>query len=357
MTDIHVLEESIYQTALIPALWPQLLDTLARTVGAEGALLANMSNEKLPWVASDGVGELYEDFFDGGWNYQNARSETLVARSNEGFISDIDFFTHEQMAAEPIYGDFLWRRNFGYATGTVLQSGGAKIAISIEKHRDKGPVGLEELAYLNRLRPHLARATSMAAHAELGKIEAALQAFDMAQIPCAIIRMDGRLLNANTRFERFGASIGVGANDMLTFSEQQAQQFYRSIQSFSRRYAASFPIKAANQHPAAVLHFIPVVGVARELFLHAAYFLTLAPVNDHIHVPAPMLKGLYDLTPTEARVAEALVEGLTVAEITERIGCAQETVRTHVKAILSKARMASQRDFVAAMSSISSVKF
>lgn len=61
--DVDALEEGIYEAAIFPEAWPKLLDQLARSINAEGALLANMSSAKLPWLSSQGVSELYEDFF------------------------------------------------------------------------------------------------------------------------------------------------------------------------------------------------------------------------------------------------------------------------------------------------------
>jgi DNA-binding CsgD family transcriptional regulator len=43
------------------------------------------------------------------------------------------------------------------------------------------------------------------------------------------------------------------------------------------------------------------------------------------------------LTPAEARVAAALTEGLSYAEIAERLGVSYHTVHTHVKTIHVKA--------------------
>lgn len=49
------------------------------------------------------------------------------------------------------------------------------------------------------------------------------------------------------------------------------------------------------------------------------------------------LRDRFSLTPAEARVVTGLLEGLSYAEIAERLGVSYHTVHTHVKAIHVKA--------------------
>ena len=59
-----------------------------------------------------------------------------------------------------------------------------------------------------------------------------------------------------------------------------------------------------------------------------------------------LLSRLFGLTPAEVRVARELVAGEQVRSISEKLGVAQETVRTHVKHVLGKTGCRRQGDLI-----------
>jgi DNA-binding CsgD family transcriptional regulator len=64
-------------------------------------------------------------------------------------------------------------------------------------------------------------------------------------------------------------------------------------------------------------------------------------------IEAQIVGRRLSLTPAEARVAAALTDGLSYAEIAERLGSSYHTVHTHVKAIHVKAGVATNARFLA----------
>ena len=55
----------------------------------------------------------------------------------------------------------------------------------------------------------------------------------------------------------------------------------------------------------------------------------------------PELRRRFSLTPTEAKIALLLAEGLTYAEVARYLGVSYHTVHTHIKAIHTKAHVSS----------------
>ena len=55
---------------------------------------------------------------------------------------------------------------------------------------------------------------------------------------------------------------------------------------------------------------------------------------------------VWGLTPTESRVAVALATGQTAAGVAGELGCAESTVRTHVKRIYRKLGVRKQTELV-----------
>ncbi|SER59124.1 LuxR C-terminal-related transcriptional regulator [Rhizobium sp. NFR03] len=353
-----LLHDKIYEAAFSPDLWKDVLHELSVLVGAEGAILANVSSAQKPWIASDGVWSLYKDFFDEGWAYDNVKTRTLIGTPHRGFISDADHVAEKIMGEQPIYRDFYWKRGFGYAAATLIEApNGDAIAISIEKKKGLGPVDRAELDLLDTFRPHLARATLLASRFAFSKIEAALHALQMIDLPAAVIGEDSSTLACNTLFETFSQQISIGSRDRIRFLNRKAAAFFDGVMTrhdSGRRTADvtshSFPIPSDGERPPAIVHLVPVVGSGRDIFLEAAYIMIVTPLRQRGGPSEMLLKGLFDLTPAEARIAACLVCGLTVQAIAAQHRLSVETVRSHVKSLLLKSGTSRQADFLAIVS-------
>jgi DNA-binding CsgD family transcriptional regulator len=171
-----------------------------------------------------------------------------------------------------------------------------------------------------------------------------------------VLRHDGKVAAGNRLLEDFAPQVVIAARDFVRFQYAPANdlmakalQAARTNGSFVSR---SFPLPRNDEAPPVVVHLVPVRGNARDIFLSAAFFLIVTPV-DRSRVPtAETIQGLFDLTPAEARVARSLAAGSDVAATAAQLSVSAETVRTHVKAILSKSGMPRQTDLVAAIASV-----
>ena len=66
--------------------------------------------------------------------------------------------------------------------------------------------------------------------------------------------------------------------------------------------------------------------------------------------------GLLGLTPTEGRVAVAVATGQTVAGIADALGCAESTVRTHLKRVYRKQGIHKQTELVRRVLSLETLR-
>lgn len=131
---LSTLEDKIYEAAVVTEAWPAVLGQISALVGAEGAILANVSDPSSPWIASDGVKSLFECFYEGGWAYNNAKTRALLKNTHPGFIRDAIYLGEDWMEKQEVYREFSWKHGFGYAAGTTVQTpSGDVIAFSFEK--------------------------------------------------------------------------------------------------------------------------------------------------------------------------------------------------------------------------------
>jgi DNA-binding CsgD family transcriptional regulator len=95
------------------------------------------------------------------------------------------------------------------------------------------------------------------------------------------------------------------------------------------------------------MHLIPVTGTARDLFGGGLGVLAITPLTRPAALDAELVQSLFDLTPTEARVAGSLAQGLTLSEIAERHKVKVSTVRSQLKAVFAKTGSNTQSQIVA----------
>jgi DNA-binding CsgD family transcriptional regulator len=65
-----------------------------------------------------------------------------------------------------------------------------------------------------------------------------------------------------------------------------------------------------------------------------------------------VMRQLYRLTPSEARVADRLLDGLEIREIADRLGITLETCRFHLKRVFAKTGTPRQAELIRLMLSL-----
>lgn len=351
------LIDTIYEAAFLPELWEKVCVGLSDCVdGFSAALITLTENKSYRWVCSPAAREGMTFFSQSPLRFQNVRPQRHLAASPFSFTRDIDLMTQDELDADPIYNEFLRPRGLGWTVGDmVLEPSGHMIVFDLLRETDKGPFSEQDVALLNTLRPHLARAATMSSRLDFERINAAVQALELTGLPAAAIGASGKVLTANALLEKFEPQLAITAYDKVVFGFSEANAKFREIldgRDAARAPGCSFPLPRTDRNAPAVVHLVPVCGDARDIFAQASYFLIVTPV-DRTRVPsAETIQGLFDLSPAEARVARSLSLGNDVARTAAEFSIATETVRSHIRAILGKCGMSRQADFIAAVSSI-----
>ena len=108
------------------------------------------------------------------------------------------------------------------------------------------------------------------------------------------------------------------------------------LENASASSVRSFVVRTNRGGSPVIAHLVPTPGRARDLFDGALGVLMLTPVKDVTAPDAALIRGLFDLTPNEARAAQGVAKGWTVDQIAQRHGVGRETIRSQVKAVLAK---------------------
>jgi hypothetical protein len=186
------LIDRIYECSVVPELWPGVLDELAAMSNAHGGLLFAVRDRVLNWTASEGLEEVFTAYVNDGWFRRCSRRVCLFGSQEPGFCVEHDFWTEDELAANPIYRDFFRPRGLGWSAGTgVPMATGDNIVFTVERRFDDGPVERNAVDRLNALRPHLARSAFISARLGLQRASGASETLTALGLPTALLDAGG----------------------------------------------------------------------------------------------------------------------------------------------------------------------
>lgn len=347
VTDVYEMEgalydetlvDAIYEAGAMPELWPGLLDKLADSLGARGGniLYARLGGQATR-ASSPRIEQITRDFEAKGWGARNSRLDRYLARPpHAGFLTDSDLHSEEELRTLPIYTEFL--NPLGAAAGAATLIRGAvddTLAITMEGFADHA-ASREAVPALDRLRPHLARAATLSGRLAMARVNAAVEALAMIGTPAAMLDGQGRLLTANKLFEpALGKSVLDLRSRLRLDDARSDKRFGEAVaRLLANRVGSSIAVDLGSQRVA--MHLLPIRGSARDIFSSAASLLVLSDAADGRLPQQDLLQALFDLTPSEARIAREIAQGGGILGVAEAAGLSRETVRSHLKAIFEK---------------------
>jgi DNA-binding CsgD family transcriptional regulator len=115
---------------------------------------------------------------------------------------------------------------------------------------------------------------------------------------------------------------------------------------------ASIPLPAGIDGQAAIVHLVPVLGNARDVFARTACLAVVTPLDADRVPDARLVQGLFDLTPAEARIARDVARGLNVPTLAQQTGVSVNTVRSQLKAVFAKTGTRRQSELAALLNGI-----
>ncbi|MDE2378877.1 helix-turn-helix transcriptional regulator [Bradyrhizobium sp.] len=347
----------IYEAAAIPERWPGVLASISQMADCVGGgLFTAATPDKVRWTSSANLHETMTEFIRNGWAANNPRPAKLFALNHAGFVRDRDIFTDEEFDNDPVT-IFLRERGLGWDTGTLMNvPSGDSIIFSFERPYADGPVAMKAVAFLDSLRPHLARASLLASRLGLERARAMTEALTAVGLPAAVLRAGGRVHAANALFEALMPDLIDDRPSRLVFSDPAIDRlFLAGLDAIDRRVMGarricSIPVPASADRAPMIVHLLPVSGTAQDVFSAASKLVIVTPVDRGAVPNAEVIAGLFDLTPAEARVAREIALGQTIEELARAAGLSSVTVRNQLRSIFAKTGAGRQSDLVALLS-------
>ncbi len=351
------LIDRIYECSFVPELWPDVLDELAHLVDARGGQLFAVRDKVLNWITSSSLTEVFEAYVSEGYFHRCGRKICLFMENKPTFLGELDYWTPEQLEANDIYREFFRPRGLGWSacTGLAMPTQD-NIVFTVERDFARGPVEREKIEVLNELRPHLARAALIAARLGLRSAQGASSTLATMGLPALLLDADGTVLDANELTSSLQEHLHWRSQNRIALTDKTANDLlWASLPALGQSPEAavhSFVLRGKDGLAAMVAHIIPVRRSAHDIFARSYALLVVTPLTARKAPPVELLRSLFDLTVSEARVARGLAGGASLDDIAASGGVARNTVRTQLQQVLEKTGCTRQAEVTALLSNI-----
>ena len=351
-----VLVDRLYEATIVPRLWPEILDSIGSLIGCDKAMIYETDGKDVGhFVANAKAENLMGLYASSGQTEFNAFDLKLLSHKSPEFMRDKELLGESKLE-DRFYHEFAVPNEAAHATGTAIFDANGDTAIVCFLRAEKlGPISMADVARLNELRPHFARASVLAGHMAHHRAISAVQTLEMLGLPAAALRQRGRLRLANEGFQKLMPDMLYDGTHRLTFVTPAADRSLKTALS-EQVSSRSFPVEGGATHPAHVAHLFPLVGQGRDVFSSLDFILVLVPVTAKTNVDMSLLNALFDLTPNEARVARSVLNGQSTARIAMEAGVTVHAVRFHLSNIMAKTGTTRQAELVGLLSSIRTLR-
>ena len=351
------LIDRIYEAAVVPELWPGVLDDMAQITGASGGLLFAVRDRVLNWTSSAVLNEVFGAYVKDGWFARCSRRVCLFSSSDPSFLVEHDFWTPAQIEDNPIYRDFFRPHGLGWSAGTgLMMPTGDHIVFSVERAYARGPVEKEQVHVLNELRPHLARAAFIAARLGLKSAQGANTALGTLGLPALVLDEAGVVIESSAQMDALSAHVQSRTNNRIVLTDTRANALLQAalpaMTPAANSAIQSFALRDPEGNAALVAHLLPIRRSAHDIFARSYALLVITPVTARRLPPVELLRSLFDLTSSEARVARSLASGDSLDDIAAHGGVSRNTVRTQLRQVLEKIGCTRQAEVVALLSNL-----
>jgi len=288
--------------------------------------------------------------------FPDPREQRVSPRLTEGFKADHDYFLPQEISRDPYYQEFLVPRGLGWNAAADL---GAGLVLSLKRGTRRGVYGGSELATFNKILPSLRCASRAARLAWQSNFAGQLSAFELVGRGAILLDEHWRVLAFNSCVQ-FGDGIDV-ANGRLQASQavdrpKLTRVISTALAAATKNFVDGPATCVLRRMKGSQPWLLDAMGCSeglRSLHTQAAVLLLITDLDRPARLTHSRLVATFDLTQTEARLAQHLASGLTVQASADLLGISVGHARQRLKSVFSKVGVARQPELVALIAKMS----
>jgi DNA-binding CsgD family transcriptional regulator len=355
------LIERLYDAAAEDDAWPSFLDAVARAIDgvAPGLYLTDRTTDATLFLAVSGLdpawGRAYESYYRHR-DLRRARIRTLAEGSvfvGSALVDDRTLLRSE------FYNDFLRPQGFFHFLGGLpLASDDVMAAVRVVRPRTARAFGRSDVALLQRLMPHLARALRLRRRlaAAAARRDEAVEVLDWFPTGVLLLEAGGRVLAANRIAESIlaaGDGLRTGNDGLHAALPAEAAALRRLIAETgagpTRVDASGGVLNVTRPSRARPLNLLVAPLRGRLLAHEAPRAAVVVFVTDPERLPSTPVERVQrwlGLTHAEASLVLQLLRGDRVEGAADALGISVHTARTQLKRVLAKTDTGRQAELI-----------
>ncbi len=357
--------ELIYDAALNPALWQDVVqDIVEKTGGDQGALIlqnqyTGHGDAVLANVDPTAIDEYFGHFATR--NPMQQHNVKLLKGETEfslAVMTDLDILPREDLLRTEYYNDFM--RRFGMHTTLMMglafnDTDGTSIAITRPEGRED--FGKTEVQLAQALQRHLMRALKIGRQLDTAQLMGGALADVLERSGRGIFLVDeeGRIRHSN----QAGRDI-VSKNDGLTdkgctlaatgrVQKRKLDAILRAAAASDRESRASGSLllpRLSRRYPLSVIAMPLSAETGAPFHSRPLALVCVGDPEQTPQIPRAQICELFDFTPSEAKVAMELLAAEEPKIIAEHLNISVNTVRVHMASIFRKTHTSRQAELV-----------
>jgi DNA-binding CsgD family transcriptional regulator len=353
----------IYDAALDPSLWREVLGKAGRFVGGPVAAIFAKSPTALTgtvYYHSSGKDPLYRQLYFSKYIKFDPFTTAQYFSDVEQPMAVADIMPYEEFLETRFYKEWVQPQGMVDAVTAVLDKSVTTAAMfGVFRYESDGVVDDEARRRMRLIVPHIRRAVLIGRLIDLRAADAASLAdiLDGLSAGMCLVDAGGRIVHANAacHFILDAGDFLSTVGGRLVASDAKIDQALRELFAAAGSGDAAIGIRGialplkAQDGSAYVAHVLPLTSGARRLAgiaYSATAALFICKVAMQIRSPPEIIARAYNLTPTELRVLMAIVEVGGVPEVAIALGVAESTVKTHLGRLFVKTGAGRQADLV-----------
>ena len=349
MEDLPQLVEAIYEAAFIPEQWPRVLEAMCdASHSASGSLLVFNGITAPEWKTTDRTKDVLQRFAKtDAWMRSERDPQRLIeaSRDDKHFHCLNDLMTPEQLARDTVR-QLLEEAGVAWQIGTVVpMPTDEQVVFTFERNIAEGRHDDASVGRLTALRPHLARAGTIATRLGIERARGAVDAMDALGIPAALLDRRGIIQGSNSLMTP--ALVGTRGGGRIVLGHAPGDDLLAAILA-GKTHVRSIALPATGESPGRVAHVVPLFGRARDIFSGSLSLLIMHVARSASAQPdLTLLRALFDLSPAEARLTAVLATGRDLAQCALDCHIRYSTARSYLEQIFAKTGVHRQAELVA----------
>jgi len=360
-TSLHDLIGRIYEASVEPEIWPDVLSQLAAVTKSVVVLLSL----QLPGEAQSGrmftTPSADPDYIE-SLNEYYWQHDPWRPFNNTAAVADImlgrELVPRSELLKTEFYND--WMRPQKYLDTLALNLTPPRIESAIAACRKEGSdYEDEDIALVRELAPHFRRAAAVDCRLRSAERATSVLREALDRFPTGVCVLDakGNVLQTNLAADRLlagGDGLTIRQGRLVAARSNDARVMGRLMLAAAQTgngHGLSAGGHIALERPSGRRPLSVTISPVRSLGAvavdgRAAALVFIADPEEHVELRLDLLRQLWGLTRSEARVASLVAAGMSLEEISEKLSIQANTARAHLKQVFSKTDTGRQAELV-----------